>query len=75
MHTADIAIEKAMNEVSKIRAAREIHLAQRLEMQRKAEAMMRRPPTYMLKKYGGQQLTLDIGTDHANKANAAFVRL
>lgn len=69
MNTADSTIENVMLELSKIRAAREIHMARRLEMQRKVEAMTHRPPTYMLRKYGGQQLTLNIGKDHANKAN------
>ncbi|MGV2125568.1 hypothetical protein ACQZ4R_21040 [Agrobacterium vitis] len=69
MNTTDIAIQNARQEISKIRAAREVHMAQRLEMQRKAEAMIRRPPTYMVRKYGGQQLTLNIGAGHANKTN------
>jgi hypothetical protein len=69
MNTAESTIANAMQEVSKIRAARERHMAQRQEMQRKAEATMHRPPIYMLRKYGGQQLTLNIGKDHANKAN------
>ncbi len=60
MTPADLAIENALAEVAKVRAARERQMAQRAEMQRRAEAVMNRPPLYVLKKYGGQQLSLDL---------------
>lgn len=60
MTPADLAIENALAEVAKVRAARERQMAQRAEMQRRAEAVMNRPPLYVLKKYGGQQLSLGL---------------
>lgn len=60
MTSTDRAIENALAEVARVRAARERQMAQRAEMQRRAEAVMNRPPIYVLKKYGGQQLSLDL---------------
>lgn len=72
MSMTESAVENAMKEIASIRAAREAHMVRRAEMQRKAEAVMSRPPVYILKKYGGQQLALDLenhGMD-AERGNA-----
>lgn len=60
MTSTDHAIENALAEVAKVRAARERQMAQRAEMQRRAEAITSRPPVYILKKYGGQQLAFNL---------------
>ncbi|MCX8999762.1 hypothetical protein NOF55_21895 [Rhizobiaceae bacterium BDR2-2] len=69
MTSMDHTIENALAEVAKVRAARERQMAQRAEMQRRAEAIMVRPPVYILKKYGGQQLTLDLTDKPVDRAH------
>lgn len=69
MTSTDQAIENALAEVAKVRAARERQMAQRAEMQRRAEAIMTRPPVYILKKYGGQQLSLNLAGKRADKTH------
>ncbi len=63
--SSEQVVERALAEVAKTQAIRERHLAQRQEMQRKAEAITSRPPVYILKKYGGQQLPLTLEGGHA----------
>lgn len=69
MTSTDRTIENALAEVARVRAARDRLMAQRAEMQRRAEAIMTRPPVYILKKYGGAQLSLDLTGDKAEKAH------
>lgn len=60
MPAGSSAVENALAEVARIRAARERHLALRAEMQKKVAVLISRPPEYYLKKYGGRQLSLDL---------------
>lgn len=69
MTSVDHTIENALAEVARVRAARERQLARRAEMQRRAEAITSRPPIYILKKYGGQQLSLDLPPDAEQKTH------
>ncbi len=66
----DTAVEKALREVAKVRAIREMQMARRAEMQKRAAAIMNRPPAYVLKKYGGQQLALGLDTGASAKPPA-----
>lgn len=63
--SSEQVVESALAEVAKMQAVRERHLAQRLEMQRKAAAITSRPPVYILRKYGGQQMPLRLEGGHA----------
>lgn len=69
MTSTDQAIENALAEVARVRAARERQMAQRAEMQRRAEEILSRPPVYILKKYGGQQLSLDLAIQQPGKTH------
>lgn len=59
----DAAVENAMKEIAKVRAIRELQMTKRAEMQLRAAAIMNRPPAYILKKYGGQQLALGLDAE------------
>lgn len=64
------AVENALREIAKVRAVRDMQMARRAEMQQRAAAIMNRPPAYVLKKYGGQQLSLGLDGDDRQNGSA-----
>lgn len=59
MNTADAAIENALSLVEKSRSLRERALERRRELQKRTEVITTKP-LYILKKYGGRQLSLKL---------------
>lgn len=53
-------IKDALAEVERAKAVRERNMARSAEMQRKVATLINRPSVYVLRRYGGQQMTLDL---------------
>ena len=59
MNTADAAIENALSLVAQSRSLRERALERRRELQKRTVVITTKP-LYILKKYGGRQLSLKL---------------
>ncbi len=59
MDRTQAVIENALSAVEQARAIRERNLERRAKIQKKLEDAAK-PPLYILKKYGGQQMSLKL---------------
>lgn len=59
MHRSESVIENALSVVAQTRALRERALERRRELQKRADTLTTKP-AYILKKYGGRQLSFKL---------------
>lgn len=66
MNNVENVVERALSSVARTRELRARNMDRRTELQKRAEALAAKP-LYILKKYGGRQLSLELDEPQQQK--------